>query len=156
MHYFSLFFKIISKPCVKLLRVWTKNTIGWEYFEKILKIFDDNSIEKLNFYLFLGKVVAKNRGFGNNIIFLQQFFRIRGGGGWTPVSPCVRHCFFSSLISLRVIFLWYFSCPLTLKFCLATPMLKNCSKWMLFPKRDTSSLQDFCLTHPRTNNSSKN
>ena len=44
LHYFSLFFKKISKLCVKFLRVWTKNTIGWEIFEKILKFFDENSI----------------------------------------------------------------------------------------------------------------
>ena len=46
--------------------------------EKILKLFDENSIEKLNFYLFFGKFVAKNRNLGNNIIFLQQFFPVRG------------------------------------------------------------------------------
>ena len=55
-------------------------------FENILEIFDENSIEKLNFYLFLGKVVAKNRAFGNNIIFLQQFFPVRGGVQ-TPLTP---------------------------------------------------------------------
>ena len=58
-----------------------KNTNGWEMFEKILKNRGENSIEKLNFYLFLGKVVAKNTSFGNNIIFLPQFFPVRGGGG---------------------------------------------------------------------------
>ena len=47
-----------------------------------MKILDENSIEKLNFYLFLGKVVAKNRAFGNNIIFLQQFFS--GSGDFEP------------------------------------------------------------------------
>ena len=47
---------------------------------KFLKILDENSIEKLNFYLFLAKIVAKNRNFGNNIIFLQQFFSGSGGG----------------------------------------------------------------------------
>ena len=41
MHYFSLFFKKISKLCVKFLRVWTKNTIDWKNFEKILKIFEN-------------------------------------------------------------------------------------------------------------------
>ena len=76
MHYFSLFFKKISQPFVKLLRVWSKNTIAWAMFEKI---FDENSIENLNFYLFLGKFVAKNKAFGNNIIFLH-FFPVRGGG----------------------------------------------------------------------------
>ena len=93
MHYFSLFFKKISKLCVKFLSVWTKNTIGLEIFEKILKIFDENSIEKFNFYLFLGKVVAKTTAFGNNIVFLQQFFRF--GRGFEPPNPppCARHWF---------------------------------------------------------------
>ena len=57
-------------------------------FEKSLEIFDENSIEKLNFYLFMGKVVAKNRAFGNNIIFLQQFLPVRGGGLNTPNPLC--------------------------------------------------------------------
>ena len=49
-------------------------------FEKILKFFDENSIEKLNslfffyFLFFFRKFVTKNRTFGNNTIFLQQFF----------------------------------------------------------------------------------
>ena len=53
--------------------------------EKILEVFDEHSIENLNFYLFLGKVVAKNKAFGNNIIFLQQFFPVRGV--WTSPNP---------------------------------------------------------------------
>ena len=53
-----------------------------------MEIIDENSIEKLNFYLFLGKVVAnKNRAFGNNIILLQQFFSVGGGGGSNPLTP---------------------------------------------------------------------
>ena len=54
-------------------------------FEKILKFLDKISFEKLNFYLFLsfiylfGKVVARNRAFGNNINFLQQFLSISVG-----------------------------------------------------------------------------
>ena len=91
MQYFGLFCKKISKPCVKFSSVWTKNTIGWENFENILKIFDENSISKLKFYLFLGKFVAKNRNLGNNIIFLQQFFPVRGGGSNPQKPPCVRH-----------------------------------------------------------------
>ena len=85
--YFRLFCKEITKPCVKFSRVGTKNTICWGNFEKILNLFDDNSIEKLNLYLFFGKFVAKNRNFGNNIIFLQQFFPVRGGGGFKPTNP---------------------------------------------------------------------
>ena len=37
-------------------RAFGRKTIGWENFEKILKFFDENSIEKLNFYLFWGKI----------------------------------------------------------------------------------------------------
>ena len=54
-------------------------------FENILEIFDENSIEKSNFNLFLGKPVATNRAFGNNIIFLQQFLQV--GGGSNPLTP---------------------------------------------------------------------
>ena len=57
-------------------------------FEKILKFFDENSIGKLNFFIFIFyfflKFVTKNRAFGNNTIFLQQFFRFRGD---FPLSP---------------------------------------------------------------------
>ena len=49
------------------------------------KIFDEKSIEKLNFYFYFGKFVSKNRAIGNNT-FLQQFFRFRGGGDF-PLSP---------------------------------------------------------------------
>ena len=63
MLYFRLFFKGISKPCVKFSRVWTKNTIAWGDFEKILKNLNENVMEKLNFYLFFGKFVAKNKNF---------------------------------------------------------------------------------------------
>ena len=76
----------LQNQCIKFSRVWTKNTICWGNFEKILKLFDENSIEKLNLYLFFGKFVAKNRNFGNNIIFLQQFFPVRGGGS-NPQTP---------------------------------------------------------------------
>ena len=83
--YFRLFCKEITKPCVKFSGVWTINTICWGNFEKTLKLFDENSIVKLNLYLFFGKFVAKNRNFGNNIIFLQQFFS--GSGGFKPPTP---------------------------------------------------------------------
>ena len=51
--YFRLFYKDTSKHCIKLSRVWMKNTTGWGNFAKILKSFNENSIERLNFYLFL-------------------------------------------------------------------------------------------------------
>ena len=87
---FSPILQKVSKPCVEFSLVWTKNTIGWGNCEKILKFFDENSIEKLNFYLFLGKFVAKNRAFGNNIIFLPHFLPARGFE--RPNLTCLRHC----------------------------------------------------------------
>ena len=51
-----------------------------------MKIFDENSIEKLNFIIIFGKFVTKNRAFGNNTSFLQQFFRLRGGD-FSPLPP---------------------------------------------------------------------
>ena len=87
MLHFRLFCKIISKPFLKFSRVWTKNTIVCGKFEKILKFFYENSMEKLNLYLSLGKYVAKNRNIGNSIIFLQQFFPVRGGGLNPPTPP---------------------------------------------------------------------
>ena len=55
-HYFSLFSKK-SKLSVKFLRVGRKTQLVWKIFEKNLKILDENSIDKLNFYLFLGKLL---------------------------------------------------------------------------------------------------
>ena len=79
MHYFSIFFKKFNKPCVNFSRVWAKNT-NFGNFEKFSKIFDKNSIGKFSEFLTIfGKVVAKNRAFGNTIIFLLQFFPFRGG-----------------------------------------------------------------------------
>ena len=59
-------------------RVRAKNTIVWGNSEKTLKDFDENSMEELNLYLFSGKVVATNRAFRYNIIFLQQSFPVGG------------------------------------------------------------------------------
>ena len=56
-------------------------------FEKTLKIFDKSSFEKIEFLTIFGKVVAKNRAFENNIIFLQHFFQFRGGGNVLYVPP---------------------------------------------------------------------
>ena len=59
-------------------------------FEKLLKIFDENSIEKLNFnfnFIFnfiFRKSDTKNRAFRNNTILLQQFFRFPGVGEFPP------------------------------------------------------------------------
>ena len=57
-------------------------------FEKILKIFHETSIEKLNFYFYFGKFVTNNRALGNNTIFYYNLFGL-GGGGFPP-SPLLR------------------------------------------------------------------
>ena len=60
-----------------------------ENFEKSLKFFDDNSIEKMNFLLFLENLLLK-RAFGNNTIF-TAIFSVSGVGispfppGYAPV-----------------------------------------------------------------------
>ena len=96
---FESFHKNIAKNAL-FLHIFQKNYQTMRYFfarldekltllgnfEKILKIFDENSIEKLifNFNFIFRKFVTKNRAFGNNTIFLQQFFRFRGVSPFPP------------------------------------------------------------------------
>ena len=78
--YLHTFQNKINKPCVNFLLTFGPKTqlIGkfWENFES----FNENFIEKWKFYFIFRKFVTKNRAFGSNTIFLQQFFRFRGGG----------------------------------------------------------------------------
>ena len=53
--------------------------------EKILKILEEKSIEKNDFSIISGKVVAKNRALENNTRFLPHTFPIWGGA--VPVFP---------------------------------------------------------------------
>ena len=53
MHDFSIGFKRFYEVCAKFSRVWTKSANCWEILRNFLKIFDENSIEKLNFYFIL-------------------------------------------------------------------------------------------------------
>ena len=50
-----VYFQKIHNPVLNF-SAFGRNTIDW-------RNFDETSIEKLNFYLFLGKVVAKNKAF---------------------------------------------------------------------------------------------
>ena len=75
--YFS---KSLTNTCVHFSPFGQKRHC-WE----ILNILDENSIDKLNFIIIFRKIVTKNRAFGNNTIFLQQFFRL--GGGFPSPSP---------------------------------------------------------------------
>ena len=43
MHIFSILSKNVKEPCFNISDGWTKNTIVWETFEKILKIFQETS-----------------------------------------------------------------------------------------------------------------
>ena len=79
-HYYAYFSKNLNKLCVNFSRVWTKNANCRE----ILKFFDEDSIEKWNF-VFFRKFVTKNRAFGNNTIFYNNF-SVSGGGG-SPLPP---------------------------------------------------------------------
>ena len=55
-------------------------------FEKTLKFFDKNSLEKLNFYLFLEKLLLKLEH-SEITSFFYNIFSISGGGGTFPVFP---------------------------------------------------------------------
>ena len=60
-----------------ILRVSTKNTL-FGNFEQRIKFFDENSLEKLIFFIFR-KFVIKNRAFGYNTNFQHQLFRFPEG-----------------------------------------------------------------------------
>ena len=61
--------------------------------EKILKFFENNSIEKLSFYLFLEKLLLKIEPSEITSFFYNNFFQFFGGGGDVPCVPPWRgHC----------------------------------------------------------------
>ena len=53
-------------------------------FEKILKFFDINSLEKLNFYLCLEKLLLKIEPSEITSFFYNNFFNFGGGGNVPP------------------------------------------------------------------------
>ena len=78
MHYFSLFFKKFQNYALHFCAFGRKTQFVGK-FEKILKIFDENSIEKLHFYLFLGKLLLKIEPSEITSVFYNNFFRF---GAW--------------------------------------------------------------------------
>ena len=62
-------------------------------FEKILKFFDENSLEKLNFlflfFIFFENLLLKIELSGITLFFYNNFFGF-GGGGISPLSPWLR------------------------------------------------------------------
>ena len=93
MLHFRLFWKKCQNHALNF-RAFGRKTIVWGKFEKILKIFCQNSMEKLSFYRFFGKSFAQNRNFGNHIIFLQHFLTVLRGGvnPPTPMLAPMPHC----------------------------------------------------------------
>ena len=78
MPYLCLFYTKFYKPCVNFSRVGTKNTTWWKSFEKILKILEKNSIEKLTFRLFLERLMLKIEPSEITSFFYNNFFQFRG------------------------------------------------------------------------------
>ena len=66
MHYFSIFFEKVNKPCVNFSCVWTKNTDFWEIL-KIIRNFLKNFRRKLQkihyFSIFFKKINKPMRSF---------------------------------------------------------------------------------------------
>ena len=58
---------------------------GWETFEKALKTFDENSIEKLNLNLFCEKLLPKIEPTEITSFFNNNLFHF--GGGNVPYVP---------------------------------------------------------------------
>ena len=75
MHYFSLFDTKFYKLCVNFSLFWTKNTNFLEIFEKIVKFFNENSIEKIVFLnYFLVKLGLKIEPSEITSFFYNNFF----------------------------------------------------------------------------------
>ena len=75
---FAYFSKRNSKPCIISSGVWTKIPISWENYEKIQKNFDENSKEKLNFYLFLKNLLLQIEPLEIPSL-IYNIFQVRGG-----------------------------------------------------------------------------
>ena len=58
MRLFSLSFQNVNKPRRSFFVIWMKNIV-FQDFEENLKIFDGNSIEKLNLLLFFQNLLVK-------------------------------------------------------------------------------------------------
>ena len=72
------------KRCVNFLHVSTKNANCWERFDKPLKFFDENSMEKLNFKLFLERLLQNIESAEIRAFFYNKPFHC---GGWGAVVP---------------------------------------------------------------------
>ena len=86
MHYFSIVFTNFKKPCVNFVCSFGRNRKLLGNFEKILKIFDENSMEKLNFFIFIFEnLLLKIEPLEITPFYYNNFFGF--GGGIFPLSP---------------------------------------------------------------------
>ena len=60
-------------------------------FEKILKIFDENSLEKLHFLLYLENLLLKIEPSKITPFFYNNLFGFGRGGGFSPPPPPPPH-----------------------------------------------------------------
>ena len=93
MHYFCIFFQRNLTNHSLFFCAFGQKTQR-KKFEKSLKIFDENSNEKLNFYLslFFEYLLLKIEP-SKITSFLQQFFSVSGGGALISLlSPWLRPC----------------------------------------------------------------
>ena len=74
-----IFSNEFNKPCVNFWRVWRKNTNCLEIL-RILEKSDKNSIEKLNFYRLLERLLLKIEPTEITPFFYNNFFQFRGAG----------------------------------------------------------------------------
>ena len=86
---FVYFSNKFPKPALNFCVFWRKTQFFWEFFSNIWQFINENSI-KIEVLSMPGKVVAKSRAFGNNIIFLRQIFPV-GGGGLNPTPRTAPH-----------------------------------------------------------------
>ena len=93
--YFS---KGFNKPCVNFSRLWTKNTNRWETLRKLWNFWWKFN-RKFEFLAIFGMFVTENRAFGNNIIFLQQFFPFRRD--FPPFHPGYATAYYLPVCSLK-------------------------------------------------------
>ena len=83
--YFTIFCKVLEKPCGQFSRVWAKNTNGWDNFKNILKILEEKSIEKMIFLLFLEKLLLKIEPWKIAPDFYNNFSDFEGGRSRVPL-----------------------------------------------------------------------
>ena len=87
---YALIFRAFGRKTQIVGKCWENFEIFWWKFNR-----------KIAFLIIFGKFVTKNRAFGNNTIFLQQFF---GFGGIPPLATPLEYMYVNSC---DLINFWY-------------------------------------------------